>query len=89
MQLNWQSDLKGCWSILWRALVFMPWMVLVFLVVSTICLGCWVLPIFIAVSAMIYDWPMVEFGMLAWVPSVWIYRRYRIKTFLQWPASLL
>jgi hypothetical protein len=48
MKQRHESDLKGFWAILWRSMVFLPWMLLVFAGIGGIWLSLWLLPLFVA-----------------------------------------
>jgi hypothetical protein len=84
-----RSDFRGAWALLWRSLVFIPYMLLVFILVGGIWLSRWVLPLYAAVWVYVDEWYMAAGILAAWLLSVWAYRRFRLHRFYETPRSLL
>jgi TRAP-type C4-dicarboxylate transport system permease large subunit len=84
-----RSDFRGAWALLWRSLVFIPYMLLVFILVGGIWLSRWVLPLYAAVWVYVDEWYMAAGILAAWLLSVWAYRRFRLHRFYATPRSLL
>jgi len=84
-----RSDWKACWGILWRSLVFMPYMLAVFIGVGSISLSRWALPF--CTASLIYsrDWLFAAVTLALWFLAVWSYRRFRLSRFYEPPPSLL
>jgi hypothetical protein len=89
MNLKENSDLKACWGILWRSLVFMPYMLAVFIVVGSIWLARWVLPVSAAMLVYSGDWSFAAITVVLWLFAMWSYRRFRLSRFYEPPPSLL
>ena len=83
------SDRKACWGLLWRSLVFMPYMLAVFVCVGSVWLSRWVLPFVAALLAYSRDWSLTLATVSAWLVAVWGYRRFRLARFFEPPPSLL
>ena len=89
MNSNEHSDWKACWGILWRSLVFVPYMLAVFIGVGSIWLSRWVLPVYAALSAYSSDWLLAAGASALWLAAVWSYRRFHLSRFYESPPSLL
>jgi hypothetical protein len=89
MNVNEQSHAgaKGLWAILWRSMVFMPYMLLVFLCVGSVALSLWVLPVFLAFWIYFGQWHFVGGALVIWLVALWIYRRFRLSRFFKSTAS--
>src|SRR6266446_6016910 len=62
-----QSDWKACWGILWRSLVFMPYMLAIFIGVGSIWLSRWVLPVCAALLIYSSDWLLAALTAALWM----------------------
>jgi hypothetical protein len=80
---------KGCWGILWRSLVFMPYMFVVFIVVGSIWLARWVLPVCVGILFYSGDWSLAVITAALWFLAMWSYRRFRLSRFYEPPPSFL
>jgi hypothetical protein len=89
MNLKENSDLKACWGILWRSLVFMPYMLAVFIVVGSIWLGRWFLPVCVGMLLYSGDWTVALIAVAFWLLAMRSYRRFRLSRFFEPPPSLL
>ena len=83
------SDWKACWGILWRSLVFMPYMFAVFIVVGSIWLARWVLPVCVGMLLYSGDWSFALITVAFWFLAMWSYRRFCLSRFYELPPSLL
>jgi hypothetical protein len=83
------SDWRACWGVLWRSLVFMPYMLAVFLGVGSIWLSRWVLPIYIALCVYSRDWLLAGGAFVVWLVAMWSHRYFRLSRFYESPPSLL
>ena len=83
------SDLKACWAILWRSLIFLPYMLAVFIVVGSIWFGRWVLPLCVGLLLYSGDWSLALITAALWFLAMWSYRRFRLSRFFERPPSLL
>ena len=83
------SDWRACWGILWRSLVFMPYMLAVFVGVGSVWLSRWVLLVFIGLSVYSHDWLLAGGALVLWLVAVWSYRRFHLSRFYESPPSLL
>jgi hypothetical protein len=89
MSSNGHSDWRACWGILWRSLVFMPYMFAVFVGVGSVWLSRWILPVLIALSVYSRDWLVAGCAFALWLLAAWSYRRFRLSRFCESPPSLL
>jgi hypothetical protein len=83
------SDTAALWAILWRSVVFVPYMWLVFSIVGSLWLARWILPVWGALLLYDREWWSATGIMALWVILVAIYRRFRLTRFFEWPPSLL
>jgi hypothetical protein len=83
------SDLKACWAILWRSLIFLPYMLTVFIVVGSIWFSRLVLPVCAGMLAYSGDWSLALITVALWFLAMWSYRRFHISRFFEAPPSLL
>ena len=83
------SDTAALWGILWRSLIFLPYMLLTFIVVCGIWLARWVLPVWAALHIYDREWWSAIGTILLWIFVVGIYRRFRLARFFEAPPSLL
>ena len=89
MNIKGHSDWRGCWGILWRSFVFVPYMLAVFIGVGSIWLSRWVLPFCAAFSVYFRDWLLAAGTFALWLLAVWGYRRFHLSRFYESPPSLL
>jgi len=89
MSTNGHSDWRACWGILWRSVVFMPYMLAVFVGVGSVWLSRWVLPVLVVLSLYSHDWLWAGGAFTLWLVAVWSYRRFRLSRFYEPPPSLL
>jgi hypothetical protein len=86
---NEHSDWRGCWGILWRALVFVPYMLAIFVGVGSVWLSRLVLPVLAALWLYSHDWWLACSAFVLWLIAMWSYRRFRLSRFYERPPSLL
>ncbi len=89
MSENRQSDWRGWWGILWRSLVLMPYMLVIFIGVGIVWLNRWILPVFVALSVYARDWWFAGGGLVLWFVAMWSYRHFRLSRFYESPPSVL
>ena len=89
MSPNDDSDFKGCWAILWRSFLYLPYMLGVFIVVVGVWLLRWILPFSAAVFLYDQDWYVAGATLGIWLFALWSYRRFRLGRFFESPPSLL
>ena len=83
------SDWKGCWAILWRSILFIPYMLAVFVGVGGVWLSRWLLPVCGATFFYLQQWWAAGVAFALWSLAVWAYRRFRLSRFFEAPPSLL
>ena len=83
------SDWQASWAILWRSLVFLPYMLAVFVSLGCIWLSRWGLPFCAACYLYSRDWGLAAGCGALWLIAVTIYRRLRLARFFETPPSLL
>jgi hypothetical protein len=83
------ADWEGCWAILWRSFVFLPYMLAAFIALLVVSLGRWVLPIRAAFYAYSREWLLVTISAGVWLVAVVAYRRRRLGRCFEAPPSLL
>lgn len=84
-----ESDIGACWSILWRSVVFVPLLLLMFVTIGGIWLGRWLLPPVVGMFAFADLWVHAGLAALAWLAVFLIYRHFRLSRFHEDPPSLL
>ena len=89
MSTKGQSDSNACWGVLWRSIVFIPYMLAVFIGVGIVWLGLWVLPVCAAWFLYSRDGWFATASLALWALAVWSYRRFRLARFYESPPSLL
>jgi hypothetical protein len=89
LHLQGRLDWEGLWAILWRSAVFLPYMLLMFVCIGSLWLGRWLLPIYGAVLLFLQEWWQSASAFALWLLVFWVYRRFRIRRFLEAPRSLL
>lgn len=83
------ADWKGCWALLWRSVVFLPYMLLVGVTVLVSYLACLLLPVAVVAWAIGYQWAYAAVTAAAWLILLWLMRRCRLSRLLERPPSLL
>ena len=83
------SDWKGCWAILWRSLIFIPYMLAVFVGVGGVWLSRWLLPVSGAVFLYQQQWGEAGVAFAVWLLALWAYGRFRLVRFFESPPSFL
>lgn len=83
------SDWRGCWAILWRSVVFVPYMLAVFICVGGVWLSRWFFPIFAVFLLYLHEWWQGAVAVTLWLLSVRAYRRFHLERFFEPPPSLL
>ena len=89
MEKKTTSDWKGFWALLWRSLVFFPYMLAVFIGVGSIWLSRFVLPLCGAAFLYLQDWWNAGIALALWLLAIWSYRRFRLARFYEAPSSFL
>jgi hypothetical protein len=88
-ELTRHSDTAGLWAILWRSLVFVPYMWCIFGVVGIIWLARWALPVWAALLVYDLEWLSAASIIALWLLLAFVYRRFHLGRFFEWPPSLL
>jgi hypothetical protein len=83
------SGIKGLWAILWRSIIFLPYMLLIFVSIGGIWLSRWLLPVCGAVLLYDHDWRAAGIVFALWLVLFWAYRHFRLCRYLESPSSLL
>lgn len=80
---------SGLWSVLWRSLVLFPWMLIVFVTVTSITLSLVILPVYAALHFYLHDWLTGTISTVGWFLAFWIYRRFKLGRYFEAPDSVL
>jgi len=83
------AEWKGLWAILWRSMVFLPYMLMVFVCIGGVWLSRWVLPCYAAFLLYLQEWWQAAVAFALWLFVFWAYRRFRLHRFFEAPPSLL
>ncbi len=83
------SDVKSCWALLWRSVVFFPCILLMSVSIGGVWLSRWILPPCIVLQLYVHEWWQAVATMVVWALLAWIYRRLRLERFFEAPPSLL
>jgi len=63
-----KNDLRGLWAILWRTVVFVPFLWIIGLVLMALVIGAFVaLPVYAGVSIYMGDWRLGIAALLLWI----------------------
>ncbi|MDB6032966.1 MAG: hypothetical protein JWM16_3304 [Verrucomicrobiales bacterium] len=89
MNAKGHSDWNGCWSLLWRAFVFFPYILVVSIVLCALWMSRWFLPCCAAALFYIRDWTFASLICVAWLLALWTYRHFNLARFFEPPPSLL
>ena len=89
MRTKHAAALAGFWAVLWRSLVFMPYMLLIFFVIGGIWFIRWFLPFAAALFLLCGQWREAAFAAVGWAIAVVVYRRFKLGRFFEEPPSLL
>jgi hypothetical protein len=77
------------WAVLWRCVVFLPWMLLVFAFLLSMLIGVFALPVLAVIYAYAHSWPEAGLSLGVWIPAMWLWRRYRLWEHFEEPPALL
>jgi hypothetical protein len=83
------SDWRAGWGILWRSLVFTPYMLAAFVVITGVSLSVLLLPLYAALSLWDHDSSSAGGAFVLWLAAVSTYRRFRLCRFYESPPSVL
>jgi hypothetical protein len=83
------EDVKGFWAILWRSVIFLPYMLFSFIIVGGVWLSRWVLPICGAAFLYSQRWWQASIAFALWLLAMWMYRRFQLARFFEPPPPLL
>jgi hypothetical protein len=83
------AEWNGVWALLWRSLVFVPYMLVAFVCIGGVWFSRWVLPFYGAILFYAEAWWQASAAFALWVLVVWVYRRFHLHRFLEPPPSLL
>ena len=84
-----QSDFRGIWAVAWRAFVFLPLMLAVFVVLLAHIAGLFMLPFIsgVCVYEGLWQYGLISLGI--WLLLLWSWRRFRLHQQFQSPPSVL
>jgi hypothetical protein len=71
MHTRTHSDWKGLWAVLWRSVVFVPYMLMVFICVGGLWLSRWVLPAYGASLVYLQEWRRAAMAFALWLLVFW------------------
>ena len=83
------SDWRGAWAILWRSIVYIPYLLTVFVAVGSVWISRWFLPILFLTYAFLEEWMLSATLLAIWLLTMWGYRRFRLRSFFETPSSVL
>lgn len=83
------SGERACWALLWRSLIYVPWLFFIFVGVGGVWLSRWLLPLYIVLAVFARLWWFGGVALVLWLAAMWGYRRFRLVRFFEPPSSLL
>lgn len=83
------ATFQALWAILWRSIVFVPWMLLAFMFLLGMLVGLTVLPVFTVIYGYAACWPEAGISLALWLPVLWAWRHYRWWKHFEGPPSVL
>jgi hypothetical protein len=84
-----ESLVRSLWPITWRSFVFAPVMLLFGIFLVGVAVSLVVLPLFIVLCACYHRWQHALGYLAAWLILYCVWRGFRLRSFFEWPPSLL
>jgi hypothetical protein len=84
-----QAIARPLWAIIWRSIVFIPFVLVFGLFLVAVAVSLIVLPFFAAGYAFHHVWAHALGYFAAWLILCCVWRVFRLSRFFEWPPSVL